>query len=153
MEYKTILEELLRGNKYLSLATADKNGMPWSSPVAYQFDKDTETFYFISSPTSKHIQNISENPQVAFSIFYSEQTAGNAFGIQGSGVVERVNANDIPVLLRGALLSLVSMVVLNRAHEFYALKVNTMFLPHAERWKEDKPFRVMVIGETKNKPE
>lgn len=153
MDYTTILEQILTENKYLSLATSDKNALPWASPVAYQFDNHENAFYFISSPDSRHIKNISENPAVAFSIYNSSQIAGTAFGIQGSGTATRVDSVDIPVFIRGTLLSMVSMVVLNRYHEFYKISVDTMYLPHVERWKEEMPFRALVIGKASDSAE
>lgn len=98
MDYQSILHDLLDGNHYLSLATADARGVPWSSPVAYQYDNDC--LYFVSHENSRHVKNIFQNPRVAFSIFNSTQTAGNAFGVQGSGVVEKIDAMDVPALTR-----------------------------------------------------
>lgn len=153
MQYREILDEIIFGNKYLSLATADADATPWLSPVAYQYDKNNKVFYFISSPDSRHIVNATENPRVAFSIFSTSDTAGNAFGVQGSGLLSRVDSADVPSLLRGNLLSIVAMVVLNRSHEFYAIRAEEMYLPHAERWKEDGPFRTLVWSRNEKNPE
>lgn len=79
MDYTTILEQILRDAKCLSLATADKSGFPWASPVVYKFSEAEQAFYFISSPDSRHIQNILENPNVAFSLYDATKTLENAF--------------------------------------------------------------------------
>jgi len=144
MEYTDILDDIIESNHYLCLATADKAGLPWSSPLAYVYDPKG-VFYFISHTQSRHIDNIKDNPQVAFSVYNSAQIPGNAFGIQGSGRVELIDGADIPADLRGRLLSLVSMVILNRVHAFYALRIEEMYLPHVERWKEDQPIRELVM--------
>lgn len=152
MEYTAILYELLSGNTYLSLATADENGTPWASPVVYEFDETHGNLFFISAPDSRHIRNISKNPTVAFSIYNSAQTVGNAFGIQWSGRVEEVDSMDVPAELRSSLLSKVSMIVLNRSHRFYKIMIDKIYLPHAERWKNDKPLRILVMKNNKNNP-
>ena len=149
MEYLDILGDIISSNHYLCLATADRNAVPWSSPLAYVYDPKGGVFYFISHTESRHINNINENPQVSFSVYNSSQIPGNAFGIQGSGCVKMVESADVPGDLRGKLLSLVSMVILNRVYAFYAITVEEMYLPHIERWKEDQPIRELVVKNTR----
>ena len=58
----------------------------------------------------------------------------------------------IPAELRSSLLSKVSMIVLNRSYRFYKIIIDEIYLPHAERWKDDKPLRILVMKKNKNNP-
>jgi len=55
---------------YMTLATADANGVPWASPVWYATE-DNQTFYWVSDPEARHSRNIAQRPQVAIVIFDS----------------------------------------------------------------------------------
>jgi hypothetical protein len=66
--------------------------------------------------------------------------------------VEEVDSMDMPAELRSSLLSKVSMIVLNRSHRFYKIMIDEIYLPHAERWKNDKPLRILVMKNNKNNP-
>lgn len=144
MNYEEMLNQILDSNHYMTLATVDADGNPWASPLTYVFDGE-KYLYFISSNHSAHILNIAKNSRVSFAIFDSLQTVGNAFGVQGYGVVDRILPTDIPTLLKGELLSLVSIVVLNRDYSFFRITLDEVYLPHVERWKEESPLRYKVL--------
>jgi pyridoxine/pyridoxamine 5'-phosphate oxidase len=57
-------------NSYMTLATADANGVPWASPVWFAHD-DHEAFLWISRPGSRHSQNIAARREIAIVIFDS----------------------------------------------------------------------------------
>jgi nitroimidazol reductase NimA-like FMN-containing flavoprotein (pyridoxamine 5'-phosphate oxidase superfamily) len=78
MDYRKILDEILLENRYMCLATSDKEGRPWASPLICVTD-EKYCFYFISHIHSRHCKNIEENPQVALSIYHTDQPIGNAF--------------------------------------------------------------------------
>jgi len=63
MDYKKILDEVLAENKYLCLATANKEGEAWASPLISIHDK-SYNFYFISHVKSKHSKNIKKNSKI-----------------------------------------------------------------------------------------
>ncbi len=65
------LLDIINKNIYLTLWTSDWS-IPRVSTLYYCIDLDIN-FYFISLPGSKHIQNILNNKNVAFSIFDSHQ--------------------------------------------------------------------------------
>ena len=60
--------ELIAGNRYMVLSTADASGRPWASPVWYAPDGD-EGFLWISRPDARHSLNIAERSQIALVIF------------------------------------------------------------------------------------
>lgn len=145
MNSEHIAMEIIESNHYLCLGTTSVDLKPWTAPLAYVYSEEKNIFYFISHPETTHIQHITSNPEVGFSIFDSKQKPWTAFGIQGSGVVTKVFQVDIPEKLRGKLLSLVSMVILSREHNFYALELRDLYVPNTERWKEEKPLRTKAL--------
>ena len=81
MNYNQTKKHILDTGKYMTLATASADGEPWASPLAFVYDGD-KYFYFISNNSVRHAKNITENPRVAFAVFDSLQSSGNAFGLQ-----------------------------------------------------------------------
>jgi uncharacterized protein YhbP (UPF0306 family) len=90
--------DILKQNRYLTLATSDGK-RPWAAPVYYTHD-DAWHLYFISKPSSVHIQQISKHPIVAFAIFDSHQPEGTGNGIQGVGTVSEVLEHERENALR-----------------------------------------------------
>ena len=64
---------------YATIATADKNGQPWNSPVYSAFDEDLN-FYWTSAKDSQHSQNIRENPKRFIVIYDSTVVEGQGEG-------------------------------------------------------------------------
>ena len=62
---------LLAANKYMVLATADADGVPWATPV-YFAPRDESRLYWVSSPDSRHSRNIA----VRATVTASPRTAG-----------------------------------------------------------------------------
>lgn len=82
-------QRLLEANQYLTLATADSSGRPWSSTVwyaAWQSDRADDSWalelVWLSMPEARHSQNIESRPEVGISIFDSSQPAGTGDGLQ-----------------------------------------------------------------------
>jgi nitroimidazol reductase NimA-like FMN-containing flavoprotein (pyridoxamine 5'-phosphate oxidase superfamily) len=69
------LSTIIAANPYLTLATADEEGLPWASPVWYA-SVDNREFFWISSPDARHSRNIAVRPEVAIVIFDSQQHPG-----------------------------------------------------------------------------
>ncbi len=59
-------------NNYLTLSTADRDGLPWASPVYYTPDNGLD-FYWVSRPDSRHSRNLAERPEIAIVIYDSQQ--------------------------------------------------------------------------------
>lgn len=91
--------DIIKNNRFLSLATADKNGKVWITPLSYSYDNECN-FYFTTAIDSKHIENIRINPYVAFSIFDSTRKVSEIDGLQISGVVGEVERNDLPEIVK-----------------------------------------------------
>jgi nitroimidazol reductase NimA-like FMN-containing flavoprotein (pyridoxamine 5'-phosphate oxidase superfamily) len=73
------LADLARGiidaNRYMTLATADRDGRPWASPVWFAHQGYTE-FLWISRPEARHSRNLAVRPELAIVIFDSTVPAG-----------------------------------------------------------------------------
>ncbi len=143
MDYKKILDEILGENNYLCLATADKNGNPWASPLISVHDT-SYNFYFISHTKAKHSKNIKKSGKVWISIFNSTQILWNAFWVQASGTARKIDESDVPLDIRKILYERTSMVVLSKEFAFYKIALDEVYLPHENRWKEDGNIRTAV---------
>ena len=58
---------LIEDTPYLTLATADASGKPWSCPVYFAYD-EAFTLYWVSFSETVHAANIRVRPQVGISI-------------------------------------------------------------------------------------
>jgi uncharacterized protein YhbP (UPF0306 family) len=76
-----LAREIVEKNQYLTIATVDKEGNPWISPVCYANDRSGK-LYFASIPSSRHSQNIKLNRKAAVTIFDSRQNWGEGVGLQ-----------------------------------------------------------------------
>lgn len=73
---KGIIEKIL----YITIATVDKDGLPWNTPVYSAYD-GRYVFYWTSSPKARHSINIDNNPNVAFVIYDSTVPEGTGVGV------------------------------------------------------------------------
>jgi len=69
-------QEILDANAYMTLATADADGVPWASPV--WFARAGDELFWISYEHRRHSRNIAARPQVAIVVFDSTVTPGDA---------------------------------------------------------------------------
>lgn len=82
-------QRLLEANQYLTLATADADGRPWSSTVWYAAwqpappgDAWALELIWLSLPEALHSQNLEVRPEIGISVFDSSQPAGTGDGLQ-----------------------------------------------------------------------
>ena len=64
------VQHFLQSQSVLTLATLDAEGV-WSAPVLYAADVQSKQpkLYFLSSASSRHIKSLSDNSQIAASIY------------------------------------------------------------------------------------
>jgi len=74
---------------YATIATSDKSGMPWNSPVYICHDGDY-AFYWGSAKDSQHSINIDQNKNVFLVIFDSQAPWG-----EGEGVYIQAQAYEV----------------------------------------------------------
>lgn len=92
-------KEILKNNKFLSLATVDNEGNVWSTPLSYYADANYN-FYFTSELDSKHIINIMDNPKVSFTIFDSTKRVSDIDGLQITGIVGEVEKDKLEEVVK-----------------------------------------------------
>lgn len=87
------VRDIIEANLYLVLATADAAGRPWSSPVYFAHIGFTE-FFWVSSPSVTHSQNIAVRPNVGMAVFDSHAPIRKGQGVYMSAVAELVEDDD-----------------------------------------------------------
>ena len=64
----------------MTIATADREGRPWASPVYYAVDGYRELVW-VSDPGATHSRNLAERPQIAIVIYDSTQRINTGRGV------------------------------------------------------------------------
>jgi pyridoxine/pyridoxamine 5'-phosphate oxidase len=80
-------------NAYLTLATADADGVPWASPVWFAHADHRELFW-VSDPDAVHSRNIAERPGVGIVVFDSQAPIGTGRGVYLRAIAAQVNDDD-----------------------------------------------------------
>jgi nitroimidazol reductase NimA-like FMN-containing flavoprotein (pyridoxamine 5'-phosphate oxidase superfamily) len=65
-----VAREIIDANIYMVLATADRSGRPWATPVQYATE-DRREFFWVSRPDVTHSRNLGERPELGIVIFDS----------------------------------------------------------------------------------
>jgi nitroimidazol reductase NimA-like FMN-containing flavoprotein (pyridoxamine 5'-phosphate oxidase superfamily) len=98
IELWATVPRVLAANKYMVLATADADGVPWATPV-YFAASDDKHLYWVSSPETRHSRNISMRPTVAITIFDSQVPIGAAEAVFVEATAAPADAAERDVLL------------------------------------------------------
>ncbi len=86
---KELVLEFLSHHNLMSIATY--GDFPWIATVYYTFDHNLN-IYFLSSPTTLHVNHILQNPKVALSIADSHQgISSKKRGLQISGEAHQIS--------------------------------------------------------------
>ena len=70
-----VARSIIDKHRYMTLGTADADGLPWASPVWYA-PRDYREFFWVSSPEARHSRNLAVRPQLAIVIFDSHLAGG-----------------------------------------------------------------------------
>lgn len=73
-------KEIIKTIEYATIATANKGGKPWNSPVARVYDNELNIYWF-SDKQNQHSQNIRENEDVFIVIYDSTAPWGEGEGV------------------------------------------------------------------------
>ena len=98
---------LIQDESTLTLATAGESG-PWSAPVYCVCVNGS--FYFFSSPQSRHIRQAMDSGKAAASLFHSADSWQDIRGIQMAGTVERVDSMALSIKVIAVYLKRFSFV-------------------------------------------
>ena len=91
---ETVARAIIDANRYMILATADADGLPWVSPVWFAHQGYRELLW-ISRPERRHSQNIAVRPELAISIFDSTQRIGTGHGVAMAARAELLEGGDV----------------------------------------------------------
>ena len=104
------IENLLRRNRYLVLATTD-GARPWVAPLEYILDADLN-FYFFSPTDVLHVQHLEQVSDVAVAVFdheqpeYSPGMSVTLNGVQVQATVSKLAESDYPNCIVSAINAL-----------------------------------------------
>jgi hypothetical protein len=73
-------QEIIDGARYMVLATADEDGVPWASPVWFAPDGYTG-FLWVSREDTRHSRNLAVRPRLSIVIFDSSAPLGTGEGV------------------------------------------------------------------------
>jgi nitroimidazol reductase NimA-like FMN-containing flavoprotein (pyridoxamine 5'-phosphate oxidase superfamily) len=90
-ERETMARVIIDGNGYMTLATADADGLPWASPVWYAPASYRE-FFWVSKPGARHSQNIAVRPDLGIVIFDSTVPISTGKAVYLAARAEQVTA-------------------------------------------------------------
>ncbi|MGH3062028.1 MAG: pyridoxamine 5'-phosphate oxidase family protein [Gaiellaceae bacterium] len=93
-ELRAIAREIIDGNRYMTLGTADESGLPWVSPVWYA-PAGYRELVWVSSPEARHSRNLAARPQVAIVVFDSHAPVGSGQGVYISAVAEELTGIEL----------------------------------------------------------
>ncbi|MET0975404.1 MAG: pyridoxamine 5'-phosphate oxidase family protein [Leifsonia sp.] len=85
-----LAERLIAENAYLTIATVDPAGDPWSTPVWFAPD-GRAGFVWASKPGARHSLNIAAHPVVAITIFDSSRPPGDGSAVYAAARAEEVD--------------------------------------------------------------
>jgi pyridoxine/pyridoxamine 5'-phosphate oxidase len=85
---------IIDGISYMVLATADRDGRPWATPVWFATN-GTGAFYWVSSREARHSTNIAGRPEVGIVIFDSTVPIGTGQGVYIEARAEEVSGSAL----------------------------------------------------------
>lgn len=71
-----VVRGILDVNFYLVIGSADGSGRPWANPVYFTVHDHREV-QWVSRPSARHSQNITERPEVSLVVFDSQAVPGD----------------------------------------------------------------------------
>jgi general stress protein 26 len=96
---KKVINDIL----YITIATCNKNGQPWNSPVYSAFDENYN-FYWASWKENQHSKNVKENEKVFVVIYDSTVPESTGFGVYMRGKARQLEAKDVVEIVKSLKL-------------------------------------------------
>jgi hypothetical protein len=91
MDWEAMARDIIDGNSYMTLATADDAGRPWASPVWFAHASYRQ-FFWVSKPGARHSRNIEARPEIGVVIFDSTIPPGTGKAVYLDAFAEQVRA-------------------------------------------------------------
>ena len=92
-ELEAIARRVIDSNQFMTIGTADDEGVPWVSPVWYA-PVEYREFFWVSDPEARHSSNIAARPRVAIVVFDSHE-AGGCKAVYVSATASEVTDADL----------------------------------------------------------
>src|SRR3954452_21017148 len=89
-----VARAIVDADRYMTIGTADRDGVPWVSPVWYAPDGDAE-FLWVSDPAARHSRNLAARPRTSLVIFDSHAPVGTGRAVYAAGIGEPVPDADL----------------------------------------------------------
>ena len=93
MDLAVVGREIVDASLYLVLGTADRDGVPWVSPV-YFAPSDYRELFWVSRPERKHSRNIAARPEVSVVVFDSSAPIGTGRGVYMAARARELGADE-----------------------------------------------------------
>ncbi|MCR4280216.1 MAG: pyridoxamine 5'-phosphate oxidase family protein [Candidatus Komeilibacteria bacterium] len=88
---------------YITIATCDRSGQPWNSPVYSAFDNEYN-FYWASWKENQHSKNIADNERVFVVIYDSTVPEGTGSGVYMRGIARQLEVKDLIEIIKSLKL-------------------------------------------------
>ena len=85
---------IIEDNFYMTLATADGEGLPWATPVWYAPESDLSLLW-MSRPVVRHSVNLARRAELGIVIFDSHQPPGTAHGLYMGATAAEVGDDEL----------------------------------------------------------
>jgi uncharacterized protein YhbP (UPF0306 family) len=138
-----VARDIVDSNVYMTLATADRDGNPWPSPVWYAHADYTD-FLWVSRPDARHSRNLAGRPQLGIVIFDSTAGVSAAQAVYLEAVAEELAGADrdqaIALYSRrsethGAPQWTSTDVTAPAPHRLYRARASAHFVLEANDWR------------------
>lgn len=80
--------------RYMTLGTADPDGLPWTSPV-YFAPAELREYYWTSTMDARHSRNLAARPQVSLAIFDSTVPPYHGRAVYVAGEAHELSGTEI----------------------------------------------------------
>ena len=104
-ELADVARAIIDANSYMTIGSADENGLPWVSPVWFA-PADHREFFWVSDPDATHSRNIAARPQVSIVIFDSRVPIGTGQAAYIAATAEQLAGRGARAGHRGLLAPL-----------------------------------------------
>ena len=89
-----LAKEMVDAALYMVIATSDRSGQPWPSPV-YFAHRAYRDFFWVSKPETTHSRNLRDRREVGIVIFDSSAPISTGRGVYISGVAHELPAHEV----------------------------------------------------------
>ena len=94
MDLEETAHAIIDAGAYMTLATADADGVPWASPVWFA-PEDDRRFHWVSRPGAQHSLNLAARPRLSLVIFDSGAPISTGQGVYVAAHAEQLSGAEM----------------------------------------------------------